>query len=478
MDEEKNGSPGETAVEQTESVTDGMDVKTEEPETCMMKFSITIPEATIDREIEKKIKDVVKNAQIKGFRKGKVPRQLIEKRFGGDILEELKSDILSESLEKVMEENKLRERAVGDPTFHPEPENMEVIKGKPFEYTAEFEIKPAFELPKYRGIEVPKVDTAVTDEDVEAEIKNFLQSQGSFEPVEDRSLEPEDHGIVSATVIAGGEETFTREGLYIAPDADAIFGMKAERLHASLEGLNIGEESTVTVTFTEDPPDALKIPEAERGKEGQIKMKLAEIKQMKPAEMSPELLKRFDIDDENEFRVRIRTNLEQKKTYMAEEQMNENIVNKLLEATNVDVPPNLAKRLAANAAMRQAYQRRMMGEAEGDVAKDIGDMMKDAAKPAEDSIRRRFLLEAIADKEKIFTLDDDVSARIAELAAARSVPPDEIEADLRKNNEMESLRATVREEKVLTFLQKHAKQTDAPAEEKEEEKPDENAGEK
>jgi trigger factor len=179
------------------------------------------------------------------------------------------------------------------------------------------------------------------------------------------------------------------------------------------------------------------------------------------------LLKQFDLDDEDELRSEIRKQLGEKKKFEADEQTNENIIKKLLENTEIDVPQSLAKKLAANVTMREAYYRQMMGEDQEKIQAELDGMLKNAEAPAVDTIKRRFLLEAIADKERIFALDEEVQGRLVAIAAQRGLPVDEVEADLLKRNEMDSLRTSIREEKLLEFLRKKAEYVDATAEEAE-----------
>ncbi|TET34224.1 MAG: trigger factor [Planctomycetota bacterium] len=472
---EPAGEPGsEKTAEKVEEIIEGMTVNVDDTEPCVRKFSAVIPKDTINREIEKKMRDVLRNVQIKGFRKGRVPRRLVEKRYGKEIIEELKSETVAAALEKIIEDHELKERSLGDPKFDPGLEEVEFEKDKDLTFSVEFEIKPEFELPEYRGIEIPKIDAAVTDEDIEKEVHQFKIEHGTVGPAEGRELRADDFAGVNVAVVAGDKEVSSHKGLFVPPGQDGILGMVVENLHESLEGLNIGEDVAVSVTFPEEPEDILEIPESERGQQGVLRLELVEIKEVKPAEITPELLKKFDLDDEDELRSEIRKQLGEKKKYEADEQTNENIIKKLLVTTEIDVPQALAKKLAANVTMRQAYYRKMMGEDEEKIRADLDGMMKEAEEPAADTIKRRFLLEAIADKERIFALDEEVYARISMIAAQRKLPADEVEADIRKRNEMDNLRTTIREEKLFEFLRKKAKYIDVPAEPgKEDEEKDE-----
>lgn len=397
--------------------------------------------------LDRAFKKVVKKVNVPGFRKGKVPRPIFEKRFGVESLYQDAVDIvLQDTYSKAIDE-------VGIfPVDRPEVDVTQVEKGKSMIYTAKVTVKPEVELGEYKGVTVEPKEFTVTDEDVETELKSRRERVASIEVVEDEdaALENGDHalidfeGFVNGVAFDGGQaENFNLEigsNTFIPGFEEQMLGMKK------------GEEREINVTFPEEYHS-----EELAGAAAVFKVKVNEIKRKVYPELDDEFAKDVsEFDTLEEFKQDLRNKLEEKAQTDATNYLRDAIVEKVAENATIEIPEAMIHTEAHNMVHEFEDRLRMQGlnletyEQFTGVGHDqlIEQFKDNAAK----RVRVNLTLEAIANKEEIAVSDDEIDAELEKMAETYNRSKDEVKNILAAQGVLNNLSEDVRMRKTIDFL--------------------------
>ncbi len=294
-------------------------------------LTVEVDVKTVNEGLDQAFKKVSKDINIPGFRKGKVPRPLFEKRFGVESLFQDALDfILPESYAKAVEEAGI------EPVDRPEIDIEQMEKGKELIFTATVIVKPEVKLGEYKGLEVEKLDDSVSDNDVEEELKTLQERQAELVVKEDGAVEDGDtvvidfEGFVDGEAFEGGQsDNYSLE----IGSGSFIPGFEENNLLGF--GVKSGEEKDVVVTFPEEYHAA-----ELAGKEATFKVKLHEIKAKELPELDDEFAK--DVDEEaetlEELKANIKNRLTEEKKNEAEQKLKNDLVEKATENAEIDLP--------------------------------------------------------------------------------------------------------------------------------------------
>ena len=396
-----------------------MSVKVEKLEKGMAKLTIEVSAEELEKAVEKVYQKQKGSISIPGFRKGKVPRNMVEKMYGkGVFLEEAANEIIPDAYEKAYEE------CEEEITSTPKIEAVQLEAGKPFIFTAEVALKPEVKLGKYKGVEIDKIDTAVTDEEVDEAINKEREQNARSINVEDRPVQDKDdtiidfEGFVDGVAFAGGKG----ENYPLTIGSGAFIPGFEEQLI----GKNLNEECEVNVTFPEDyHSDDL------AGKAAMFKVTVKEIKEKQLPELDDEFAAEVsEFDTLAEYKEDVKKNLADKKVKEADSAKEDAVVDAIIEAAEMEIPD----------AMMETQQRQMVE----DFAQNIqgqgisfdqylqftgmtADKFIEQVKPqAEKRIKSRLVLEAIVKAENIVATDEDYDAEIKEMADAYKMEVDKV----------------------------------------------------
>ena len=375
----------------------------------MAKLTIEVPFEELDKAIEKVYQQQKSKISIPGFRKGKVPRAMVEKMYGkGVFLEDAANQIIPDAYEKAYEE------CEEEITSTPKIEAVQLEAGKPFIFTAEVALKPEVTLGKYKGVKVDKIDTKVTEEEIDAAIEKERENNARSISVTDRPVQDKDDtvidfdGYVDGVAFAGGKgENYPLtigSGAFIPGFEDQLIGK------------NIGEECEVNVTFPEDYH-----AEDLAGKAAVFKCVVKEIKQKELPELDDEFASEVsEFDTLKEYREDLKKNLTEKKVKNAQDAKEEAVVDAIIADAKMEIPD----------AMLETQQRQMIEEFAQNIQQQglsfeqylqftgmSTDKFMDQVKPqAEKRIKSRLVLEAIVKAENIEVTDEDYDNEIKEMA--------------------------------------------------------------
>ncbi|UOR12143.1 trigger factor [Halobacillus amylolyticus] len=388
-----------------------MSAKWEKQEGNQGTLTVEVPVEDFNKALDGAFKKVVKEVQVPGFRKGKVPRKLFEQRFGVESLYQDALDIvLPDAYSNAVEETGI------EPVDRPEVDVKQIEKGEPLVFTAEVTVKPEVKLGEYKGLEVEELSTEVTDEDVENELKQLQEKQAELVVKEDGKVEDGDtvvmdfEGFVDGEAFEGGQaDNYSLEigsGSFIPGFEEQLVGKKS------------GEEIDVEVTFPEEYH-----AEDLAGKKATFKVKIHEIKGKELPELDDELAK--DVDEEveslDELTKKTRERLEEQKKTEADNHKRDTLVQKASENAEVDVPQSMVDteldRMVSEFEQRlqmQGMTKDMYFQFTGQDEDALREQMQeDAGK----RVKTNLTLEAIANAENVEASDEDVNAELENMAS-------------------------------------------------------------
>jgi trigger factor len=387
---------------------------------------------------------------VPGFRKGKVPRVIFEKRFGVEALYQDALDILlPEAYEAAVKETGI------EPVDRPEIDIEQLEKGKPLIFKATVTVKPEVKLGEYKGLEVEEKDFSVKPEDVDAELEKMRKQQGQLEVVEDGTVEKGDRviidfeGFIDGEAFEGGKaENYTLEigsGTFIPGFEDQLVGMK------------LGEEKDVEVTFPEDY-HAKELA----GKPAVFKVKLHEIKRLNLPELDDEFAQDVsEFDTLAELKADIEKNLNEKAEKEKENYIRNELVELAAKNAEVDIPEVMIDHEVEN-MLHQFEQRLMYQGLNLDLYAQFTGQDKDAIKEqfkedAEKRVRANLVLEAIAKAENIEVTEEEIEQEIKDMAKEMGREVDDVRRILEAQGAMESVKEQLRVKKTIDLLVSNSK---------------------
>ena len=454
-----------------------MSVQVEKLDNNMVKLTIEIPADKVEEAIKKAYHKQKGKIAIHGFRKGKVPQHIIEKMYGAEVFYEEASDILiedsySDSLDECGEEIVSR----------PSIEIVQIEKGKPFIYTAEAAKRPDVKLGKYKGVTVTKVDTTVTDAEVDEAVESERNRNGRSITDENRIIENGDtavidfEGFLDGAPFEGGKgEKHPLEigsGSFIPGFEEQLIGKKA------------GDEVDVNVTFPEDYH-----AEDLAGKAVVFKVKIHEVRYKELPELNDEFAQDVsEFDTLSEYKEEVKKNLTKNKEDEAKRKKEDEAIEKIIEDSEMDIPGPMIE-TQIDSMMREFAQRmQMQGLNVQQYMQYTGqtvDMMRDQMREeAENRIKSSLVLEQIVKDEGIEISDEEVEGKIREMAENYKMEVDELKK-MYDDARTDTLKRELSIEKAIDVILDNVKETaakktskkktDKAAEEKAEEKAKEEA---
>ncbi len=396
-----------------------MSVQVEKLEKNMAKLIIEVSAQELEKALQNAFLKNKNKISIPGFRKGKVPRQMVEKMYGPEIFyEDAANELIPDAYEKAVEE--CGEDIVSSPSI----EVTQIKKGEPFIFTAEVALKPEVKLGKYKGVAVDKADLNVTDEEVDAEINKERENNARNIEVTDRPVKDGDmtvldfEGFVDGVAFEGGKgENYP---LTIGSGA-FIPGFEAQ-----LIGAEINKETEVNVTFPEDYQ-----AEDLRGKAAVFKCTIKEIKEKELPELDDEFAGEVsEFDTLEEYKADVKAKLTEKKEKDAKEAKEAAVIEAIVNDSDMEIPDAMVETQQRQMMDEFAQRIQMQGLSMEQYLQFTGasyERMIEQVKPqAEKRIKSRLVLEAIAKAENIEASEEDYEQELKAMAEAYQMEVDKV----------------------------------------------------
>ncbi|AQT70105.1 Trigger factor [Anaerohalosphaera lusitana] len=451
MAEEKEGT-------QVENV-----VKVEDAGPCKKRIAVEIPEEKIQNALEEQYSDLRKEAVIPGFRKGRAPRRLIEKRFGSDVSQQVKVQLLAEASEEAIKDQDLN--ILGDPDI--DPDDIELPDAGPMNFDFEVEVRPEFDLPELEGIEVEKQKVEVTEESVDEELMEMRKRAGVWEPKEDGVVEDGNQVIADVVLSVEGEEEPERKDnveIY-AREKAMVAGVSVEKLNELLAGAKEGDVKKTTV----EVPKTY-FSERFRGKKVDLEITVKDVKKQVPAEIDDEFLGRFGVEDEEELKERIMEAREQQAEQQQRQQMGDQIYQYLLKNTDFEMPESIVADQATRILQRQYSNMLMQGTPKEQMEQQMQELRASSEEQAKEQMKLFFIMDKIADKLDVDVSGEELNGHIAQAAMYRGRRPEKMREEMLRDGSLAQFSLQVRESKCIEQLLEKAEIKEVEGEKKAETK--------
>lgn len=421
-----------------------MSLQVEKLEKNMAKLTIEVSAEELEKALQKAYLKNKNKISVPGFRKGKVPRQMIEKMYGPEIFyDDAANALIPDAYAAAADECELK--LVSRPSI----EVVQIEKGQPFIFTAEVAVKPEVTLGQYKGIEVEKIDTTATEEEITAEVDKERENNSRTITVEDRAVQDGDmtvidfEGFVDGTAFDGGKGT----------DYPLTIGSGAfiPGFEEQLVGAEIGKEMEVNVTFPEEyhAKDLA-------GKAAVFKCTVKEIKVKELPEADDEFAKDVsEFDTLEEYRADLKKKVEERKTADAKAKKEDAVIEKIIEGAQMEIPEAMIETQAEYLVDDFAQRMQMQGmsleqymQYTGSTIETMTNQMKPQAKKR---IESRLVLEAVAAAENIEIDEEAIEAEMSRMAEAYKMELDKVK-ELISEEEKDNMRADLSIQKAIELV--------------------------
>ena len=426
-----------------------MSLQVEKLEKNMAKLTIEVPAEEFDAAIKNAYNKNKNKFSIPGFRKGKAPLAMLEKMYGAGIFyEDAANEVIDASYPKAAEESK--EEIVSTP----EIKVTQIEKGKAFIYEATVALKPEVTLGEYKGVEVKKAEAVVTDEDVENELTAARKKNGRLIDVEDGAIEDGDNTIIDFT---GYIDDKTFDG-GAGTDYPLVIGSHSfiEGFEDQLIGKKKGETCDVNVTFpAEYHADEL------AGKPAKFVVTIKEVKRNELPELNDEFASEVsDFDTLDEYKADIRKNLQEKKEQDAKVENENNVIEKVIENAQMELPQPMVDTQAREMVENYARRLQSQGLNINDYMKYTGmtpeKLMEQMRPEAEKRIKTRLVLEKVVEVENVEVSDEKLDEQINEIAASYKLEGAKLK-EMMGEREKEQIREDLKVQAAIDLLVEQAK---------------------
>lgn len=410
-----------------------------------VEFTIEIPEADFEKAIQQAYLKNRSYFNIPGFRKGKAPRKLIEVNYGVEIFyEDAINIVLPDAYNEAVEELGLH------PVEQPNVDIDDIENGKPVLVKIDVTVKPEVELGEYKGIEVEKIVYEVTEDTIEQELKSVQEMNARIMNAEDRAVKEGDivtidfEGFIHGEAFEGGK----------AEDYELEIGSNQfiPGFEEQLVGKGIEEEVEVLVTFPEDYHE-----ETLKGKEATFKVTIGEIKEKELPKLDDEFAKDVsEFDTLEEYKNSIKEKLEEEYSNREKVENENNIIDAVVEAAEVDIPEAMIEEQLETELNEFEHNMRSQGldleqylQITGSSEADLKEQLRPMA---EKRVKGDLVLEAIAEKEEIEVKEEDIEAKLEEMAELYGQEDKEKFVEDMKNRDLSFLDTAIINQKVIEMI--------------------------
>ena len=425
---------------------------------CKKLVRVELDATAVDAAFDAITKDFQKQANLPGFRPGKAPRAMVEKKYEAEINEEAKRKLIGDAYRKAIDEQKLS--IVGQPDI----EEVQFGRGQALQFTATVETAPEFQLPEYKGLPATVEAKSVTEADVAKALDLLRGQQASFN-TEARALASGDVAVVNYTGTCEGkpitELAPTAKGLTEQKNfwIETTEGSFIPGFAAQLLGAKAGDKRTVNVDF---PADFV-TPQLQ-GKKGVYEVEVVEVKEKVLPELNDEFAKKYGAENLEKLTIGVRTDLENELKHSRAKSVRGQTIKALMDKVTFDLPETAVANETRNVVYDLVRQNTQRGLSRELIETQKDEIYSIAATNAKERVKLAFLVGKIAAQEKIQATQEDVIKRAQQLAMMYQMPFDQFVKDLQKRDGVNELYQQVMHEKVLELIEKNAAVTEtAPA---------------
>ncbi len=455
QDQEGQGSSA-VAEDQAEKKKLNLQVKIDKPESCLRHVVVTIPRDDIERYRKEAFDTLVPQASVPGFRAGRAPRKLVERHFRERIDDQVKGSLLMDSLSQVTEEQSFS--AISEPDF--DFESISLPENGDFTYEFKVEVRPEFATPNWKSLPLQRPVETIGDAHVAQAMKRVLSNHSTLQAT-DEPAKMGDRLVANIVTSKDGKELarFEESRVFLRPTL-SFSDARCENFGEVMLGVREGETRSIKVKMSESDG-----PEEFRGQEIDASFEIVEVLRSESPVISKELLQELgDFESESELLLFVRESLERQAEYRQRESLREQIVNQLTSGASFDLPADLVRRQTRREIERKVLELRRNRFSDEMIQQYTNSMRQTARAATERALREHFILEQIAEDEKIEPSAEEFDAEIEMIAEQSDMPARRVRARLEKSGQMDAVRNQILERKVIDMIAAAAVVTDKAVE--------------
>ena len=411
---------------------------------CRRELELEIPAEEVSKKMESVAKEFARLATIPGFRKGKAPVSLIRRRFAEDIKGEVLQTLVPEHVEKALAEQKL------SPVTQPKVDKLDFNEGQPVKFRAVFEVMPEFELGSYKGLELEMPTMDITDQDVTKALEEMQERAAAFAPVEGRAIQDGDFAQVKLVgTPEGGGDPLQADNVLCHIGAEETM----EPFNTNLKGANVGDHKNFGVEYPADYPD----PKL-AGKKFHYAVEVLGIKAKKLPELNDDFAK--DVSEAktlDELKKRVREGLEHQRDHKRKELLHEKVLAELVKQHDFPVPESLVEHQMDVRLERVVRSLAAQGVDPRAVNVDWVTLRRRQEDRGRDDVKAELIIDRIATAENIDVSEEDLTHELEHAAGHGNESAEALRARLTKQGTLDRMKAKLRSDKTLEWLEQNAK---------------------
>ncbi|HAC07643.1 MAG TPA: trigger factor [Gemmatimonadetes bacterium] len=415
-----------------------LQVSVEEQERWRRSMSVTVPASVVQQEERRAAKQLASRARLKGFRKGRVPAKVIESRFGGTLRKEALDKLVGEAYRTALAAQDLTpisEGEIQELSYEPEQDLV---------FSISFDIQPQIEIGRLGGFAIERPVAEVNDEHVDKVLARIQEQNGAWKPV--AQGQPEDRDLVAVRIkkVEGETTDEGKEYEFLLGQGDAL-----PDIETAIKSLEAGASGEFDVAFPEDSPD-----KARRGETERVHITLVARKVQELPELDDALAKQVgDFETLDNLKTRVREDLDKEAGEEVENVVRGRLLDMLLDANPFEVPASMVDR----------YADGVIGEQPNLDPERLEEIRASIRVEAERAVKRILIIEKVADTQGLAATEDDIDARVEEIAEANASTAAKVYASLQKAGRLEMLERELTERKVFDFLKEQSEIIDSIA---------------
>ncbi len=435
-----------------------MNIVVEKQPKCVATLRVEIPAEKVNGQRDQIVKGYASKARVQGFRPGKAPRAIVEKRFEKEITEELNGVLFNEAYDEAMKQESLNVLDFGV------PEDVTTLPNGNITFVSKLTLAPEVKLPDYKGVNVTVPPLAVPDEEIEAQLTALQERFADFSDIEGRAAEMGDFAVIDYTSTVDGKPTEEflgksagylsgREGFWVRLDEKAFL----PGFTPQLVGMNNGDSREITVTLPDDFP-----VEGLRNQEITFQTTVKELKTAVLPALDDEMANRLAPGKTmEEIKEIIRENMAGERKRKIDDMKVNQIVAHFNAQVDFELPEELVTQETQSQADAMVKRGVQSGMSEGEIESQQSEIFANAGSQAVSNLRTNFILQEIARVEKIGVTDADLVNHLVQIANSRKVAPKKFIKDMQRANRIPNIRSSMAIGKTIDFLVEHANVTES-----------------
>jgi len=411
---------------------------------CERRVKVTVSEAEVERYYAKEFDELEQSAYVPGFRAGKAPRKLVEKRFKREIGERVKNSLVVDALTQISQNKEIT--PISEPDF--DYDSLILSDGGPFIFEYGIEVRPDFDLPNWKNLNIEKPVHEFSKEDIDKSVDRVQATYGTLEP----SLEP---AVPGDFIVA--KLTFQSEDTILSSVPEETIRLKSKLsfhdgaiagFDKAMSGVKPGDARTIPVQLTQDAAN----PEF-RGKTVDAVFEITDVKRLVLPAMDEAFLSKFGgYNTAGDFRDAVLDNMNRQLEFEQRRRIRQQITELLTVAAKWDLPPRLLEKQSEREFRRVIMELQRSGYSDDEIRSQLNNLRQNSRAMVAQALKEHFILEKIAEVEGVEETQEDYDKEIALIAAQNGVTPRRVRAQIEKSGEMDILRNQIVERKVIDLI--------------------------